>query len=352
MRPHVLVLSDDETLRTMLHRAASDCQCIPHWTDTVAEASALLTVVRPPPFLLVDLGLQDGARTPLIRWYRLREQNARILVLSGNCTPASIVECMRAGADDFLGKPFPLSDLRRLLRAHVIESLPGSTPASPEGIALITKSPLLHMAIERATESRIQSLEQWPSDERTLDRFAAVVCDLRVVSSNQWSMLASYSKRLTRPPLIAIDDTSVPRTRLASVAFDECRDLDTGTAGLRDLLERFCYEARLRRIRDHLKDHLQAPRAVGRMIDEILCGDRLIQRVGTAARRIAEPESTLRRQWSRSVRGSLTLRDFVKTVWAARYCRDLSRLEGLLLTIGAGPSDGRAPEDTSGASLH
>lgn len=83
-----------------------------HHTVTVASdgGTALCAAsVRPPDLIVLDLGLPDMDGIDVIR--RLRSWTSTpIIVLSGRCGQVDKVEALNAGADDYLTKPFSMTE--------------------------------------------------------------------------------------------------------------------------------------------------------------------------------------------------------------------------------------------------
>ncbi len=63
---------------------------------------------RQPSLIILDSELPDGDGIEFCRW--LRQQQTLILMLSARNTEADIVEGLRAGADDYLTKPFGMQE--------------------------------------------------------------------------------------------------------------------------------------------------------------------------------------------------------------------------------------------------
>lgn len=84
---------------------------------------------RQPALVILDSELPDGDGVELCRW--LRQQQSLILMLSARNTEADIVEGLRAGADDYLTKPFGMQEF--LAR---VEALTRRRTAMPPPISL------------------------------------------------------------------------------------------------------------------------------------------------------------------------------------------------------------------------
>lgn len=108
----ILVIEDDPTIRLMLRRAFDDVAEV-----IIAEdgASGLEKIGRNrPDFVITDLSLPVMDGLTLITSARRTFIGACIpmLVLTGNDDESVLLDCFRQGADDFMVKPFSISELR------------------------------------------------------------------------------------------------------------------------------------------------------------------------------------------------------------------------------------------------
>lgn len=67
--------------------------------------------------IIMDYVLPDKHAPQIIKIIRTRGVNCPILILTGQDSVATTVECLDLGADDYLGKPFYFEELRGRLRA-------------------------------------------------------------------------------------------------------------------------------------------------------------------------------------------------------------------------------------------
>ncbi len=122
MTERLLLVEDTASLsltyRTVLGRAGHDVGC----AYTLAEARAATGGER-FPVVLLDLQLPDGDGLELLAELRRSAPETRVIVVTANGSINRAVEAMRAGAFDFLVKPF---DEGRLLSAvrNAIASAP------------------------------------------------------------------------------------------------------------------------------------------------------------------------------------------------------------------------------------
>jgi DNA-binding response OmpR family regulator len=113
---NVLVVDDHAELLELVGRALESDG---HDVRTAStHADAVLELLRSRPDLaIVDLGLPDGSGESLCAEIHQKKLAAAILVLTAQSAVTSRVRCLDLGADDFMGKPFALAELRARVRA-------------------------------------------------------------------------------------------------------------------------------------------------------------------------------------------------------------------------------------------
>jgi two-component system, OmpR family, KDP operon response regulator KdpE len=114
MSLRVLVVEDDREIRFLLQSSLGVEGFEVQTAVSVSEAAAMLQH-SPPDLVLLDLGLPDGDGIDLVRQVR-REHNLPILVVSARHQEAAKVKLLDAGADDYLTKPFSVSELLARIR--------------------------------------------------------------------------------------------------------------------------------------------------------------------------------------------------------------------------------------------
>lgn len=119
MALQVLLVEDDRELRHTLRDALSVEGYDVVVSSSAADASAVLrhsmSSHRPLDLLVLDLGLPDGDGGALLR--SVRAQYALpILIISARHDDANKVALLDAGADDYLVKPFSISELLARMR--------------------------------------------------------------------------------------------------------------------------------------------------------------------------------------------------------------------------------------------
>jgi DNA-binding response OmpR family regulator len=113
---NVLVVDDHAELLELLGRALeSDGHAV---RAAKSHAAALFELERARPDLaILDLGLPDGSGESLCSDIHRKKLAGAILVLTAQDAVTSRVRCLDLGADDFLGKPFAVAELRARVRA-------------------------------------------------------------------------------------------------------------------------------------------------------------------------------------------------------------------------------------------
>ena len=117
----VLLVEDDHTLRTTLALALGLHGCIVRVATTLAQAREALSA-RHPELLILDLGLPDGDGLDLCREVRRVRDSLPILILTARGMLEARVDGLRTGADDYLTKPFDMTELMARVDALIRRS--------------------------------------------------------------------------------------------------------------------------------------------------------------------------------------------------------------------------------------
>jgi DNA-binding response OmpR family regulator len=126
----ILLVEDDEAIASGLVRVL-DSQGYPvrrlaRGGPAIAEAGDDIGLV------ILDLGLPDVDGLEVCRRLRAARPDLAILILTARDQELDVVAGLDAGADDYLGKPFRLSELLARVRAHLrrAESAADDEPAA------------------------------------------------------------------------------------------------------------------------------------------------------------------------------------------------------------------------------
>lgn len=110
----VLVVEDDEALRALLRDEIEDRGLTARGAATAEEARALLEE-WPADVVVTDIRLPGASGRDLLRWGAALPDGPDFLLITAFGTVKEAVECLRAGASDFLTKPLDLDHLAAAL---------------------------------------------------------------------------------------------------------------------------------------------------------------------------------------------------------------------------------------------
>jgi diguanylate cyclase (GGDEF)-like protein len=115
----ILIVDDDSYVRDVLRTALSDQYEV--LVASSGEEAIDMAVAAGPRLILLDVVLPglDGQEVCLRLRRNPRTCHAVIVILTGRTTPQHVVEGLRAGADDYLVKPFNISELRARVDSHL-----------------------------------------------------------------------------------------------------------------------------------------------------------------------------------------------------------------------------------------
>src|SRR5438270_7484367 len=112
----LLVVDDDRALRDVLRRALSLAGYEVRLIDTGAGALAEVASGAPDAVVL-DIGLPDIEGLEVCRLLRREGNRVPVLMLTARDAVSDRIDCLDAGADDYLFKPLDIDELKALIRA-------------------------------------------------------------------------------------------------------------------------------------------------------------------------------------------------------------------------------------------
>ena len=113
---NLLIVDDDRLVREACREAATSLGYRATTTDSADQA---LWLVESQSFdgVLLGLKLSDPARVALLRQIKQRRPGVEVVVMTTNAAAQPAVEMMKAGAFDYLIKPFGLQEVKLVLDA-------------------------------------------------------------------------------------------------------------------------------------------------------------------------------------------------------------------------------------------
>ena len=118
----VLLAEDDTILADGLCRSLRQAGYAVDWVSSGNQADAAL-IAQPYDLLILDLGLPHLPGLDVLKQLRARSNTMPVLILTAADSIEQRVKGLDLGADDFMAKPFALSELEARVRALVRRSL-------------------------------------------------------------------------------------------------------------------------------------------------------------------------------------------------------------------------------------
>jgi two-component system, NtrC family, response regulator AlgB len=153
----ILVVDDEKNIRTHL---ATYLRGLGHTVDAAADAAAALTVLDrlEPEVVLSDVRMAGMDGLALLREIRRRRPEAVVVLMTAYGTVPEAVEAMRAGAYDYLLKPFSLDQVGLLLdRVLEVQTLRRENRtlrrAIDAPVLLDSSSPIMQRALATAQQA-------------------------------------------------------------------------------------------------------------------------------------------------------------------------------------------------------
>ena len=111
----ILVVEDEKTISNFISRALSVSGYQPVTAATAREAVSLF-FSHSPDLVLLDLGLPDQDGMDLLAEFKELSPNTPVIIVSARDRETEKVRALDAGADDYITKPFGVSELLARIR--------------------------------------------------------------------------------------------------------------------------------------------------------------------------------------------------------------------------------------------
>jgi DNA-binding response OmpR family regulator len=151
VRLKILLCEDDERLARALERALEEEM---HSVEVVSDGAAALDLGFAPAVdvIILDVMLPVIDGLEVCRSLRAAGVHTPILILTARGDVSDRVRGLDAGADDYLAKPFALSELMARLRALSRRSAQGAEGARKMQVGDLTLDPSTHSALRAGKE--------------------------------------------------------------------------------------------------------------------------------------------------------------------------------------------------------
>ncbi|PTB19367.1 two-component system response regulator KdpE [Trinickia symbiotica] len=125
----VVLIEDEKQIRRFVRTSLEGAGMVVHDAET-GKQGLVEAATRKPDLVIVDLGLPDTDGLDVIRQLRGWTE-LPVIVLSARTREDEKVAALDAGADDYLTKPFGVSELLARIRAHLRRRNHGGAGESP-----------------------------------------------------------------------------------------------------------------------------------------------------------------------------------------------------------------------------
>jgi DNA-binding response OmpR family regulator len=133
----VLLVEDDPVLGQALGMSLELESFKVHWARDLRSAGALFFEGN-PKLVVLDLGLPDGTGLELLRKIREQKIKTAIIVLTARTDEDTVVQCLQAGANDYVRKPFGYKELHARIQAALNATLKRDQNPSFGGLKIAT----------------------------------------------------------------------------------------------------------------------------------------------------------------------------------------------------------------------
>ena len=115
----VLVVDDDPAMRDVLERIL-ETENLTVYTATDGKDALQKTLSLKPDLILLDINMPNLDGLTFCKAIRVGKdtQNIPVIIVTGHTTRGRLEQCMEAGADDYLAKPFKVEEL--VMRVHAM----------------------------------------------------------------------------------------------------------------------------------------------------------------------------------------------------------------------------------------
>src|SRR5215470_6880155 len=122
-------------------------------SNGIAAAAKLETSAAGVQAVITDLKMPGMDGMELLNHVRRTRPGIPVIVLTAFGTVQTAVEAMKAGANDFLVKPFSHQALDEILSKHVVTGFSPRSASGPESGEIITQNGLMRSLIDQAIQA-------------------------------------------------------------------------------------------------------------------------------------------------------------------------------------------------------
>ncbi len=167
----VLLIEDDHVLGAAIRDHIASTGHGVDWVQRIDD-SRLALAAAPYQLVLLDLNLPDGRGLDLLREMRKANNTTPVIIVTAQDQIAVRIEGLNSGADDYLIKPFDLSEMSARLAAVARRYAANPVPEIKVGNVSID---LTRKIVSVGDEPASLTAREWAVLERLLQRRGAIV---------------------------------------------------------------------------------------------------------------------------------------------------------------------------------
>src|SRR2546425_1058076 len=118
MQVDLLIVDDEVSLRDLLSTVFEEDGCRVETAATLADGRAALQKDE-PDLVLCDLMLPDGSGLDLLREAKAQNPSIAVIMITAHTSTKSAIEALKAGAFDYIAKPFDIDEMKIIVRNAV-----------------------------------------------------------------------------------------------------------------------------------------------------------------------------------------------------------------------------------------
>ncbi|HVT43987.1 MAG TPA: sigma-54 dependent transcriptional regulator [Thermoanaerobaculia bacterium] len=115
---NLLIVDDEASLRDFLQIVFEDDGCRVECASSLAEAREIVQR-NEPELILCDLMMPDGSGIDLLRSVKSTNPSVAVIMITAHTSTKTAVEALKAGAFDYIAKPFDIEELKIIVRKAV-----------------------------------------------------------------------------------------------------------------------------------------------------------------------------------------------------------------------------------------
>jgi len=221
--PRILAVDDDPVSLKLYRTVLQGPQAEVLTAGTAAEAVCLLEK-QPVNVLLLDLRLPDSEGVDVLRQCRDRWPQMPVIVMTGYGSIETAVECLKAGAANFLSKPVDTRRLRGLVQDALDVENSRRQARTPGGMRLIAPDPHRSLVALSPQMLQILSVVDLIKDNRS----NVFICGETGTGKELISRSIHFTGRHKDQPFVAVNCAGLAPSLVESELFGHTKGSFTG----------------------------------------------------------------------------------------------------------------------------